>query len=370
MKKSIHYDPFTSHYHFLKNISLPLTFYIYNFSHPKYKDYYPYTNRKIINKAEYYFEPYVLSYIRTSCHVTQNPYKADLFYIPLYFSMMMFTDGTLPFSDLIEKLDYWSLHGGIDHVIVFNVFSFWRSTITEKDEYTLPCMLSFADVKWNIVERHPMLMFRYTILPYSSFFKLSLHYNYNRNNLLFFIGSTLLSTFDESACELRSEIVKFASKIPFSKIVVKERGKYTYDLTNGFAVERMMRDSVFCLVPLGDSPSSKRIYDAFNALSIPIIISDYIRFPFEDVFLNYSKILIQISTKNYQSELHSVLSNSNSRFTFRIQKNLRIVSDFFLLRDKNIPKNSIFWAWGMSQLAKLCYVSTVMRRSLLENEFS
>lgn len=368
MKKSMYCDPFTHHYYFLQNVSLPIVFYMYNFSQPKYADYFPYTNPKIINKVEYYFEPYLLSFVRSQCYITQNANKADLFYIPLFFSMMMFTDGALPINNLIEKLEYWALHGGVDHIIVFNIFSFWRATIQEKDEYMLPCMLSFADVKWNIAERYPLLMMRYTILPYSSFFKLSRHYNINRNNLLFFIGSTLLSTFDETACELRSEILEFASNIPFSRIVIKERGKYTYDLTNGFAVERMMRDSIFCLVPLGDSPSSKRIYDALNALSIPIVVSDYIRFPFEDIFLNYSKILIQIPIHNYKNELPSILSNSNSQFIFRMQKNMRIASDFFLLRDKNIPQNSVFWAWGISQLAKLCYISTVMRRSLLKED--
>ena len=35
-----------------------------------------------------------------------------------------------------------------------------------------------------------------------------------------------------------------------------------------------MRQSVFCLVPRGDTPSSRRLFDAVSAGCIPVIISD------------------------------------------------------------------------------------------------
>ncbi|OHT15558.1 Exostosin family protein [Tritrichomonas foetus] len=364
-KTEIECDPFTNHYHFLKDVEPPLRFFIYNFTDSKFKDLQIYTQRKKVNKVEYYFEPYLLSYIKNNCILTNNPNETDLFYIPIYFSMTMFTDGRFPIESLLGRLDYYSKNGGLDHLIVFNIFAFWRATIQEKYEHILPCMMSFADVNWDLSIRYPLLMPRFTLLPYSSLNKLSIHRNFNRNALLFYIGSTLLSTFNEFSCEMRTEILEYASKLNFSQIFVKERGKNPDDLTNGFAIERMMHESQFCLVPLGDSPSSKRIYDSFNALCIPIIISDYIRFPFENIFINYSKILLQISMKNYQNDLPLILSASNTKIIEKMQNSINTINKFFYLKEKNIKPNSIFWAWAVNHYIKLSFISSSMRRDSL-----
>ncbi|XP_058096483.1 probable arabinosyltransferase ARAD1 [Magnolia sinica] len=52
-----------------------------------------------------------------------------------------------------------------------------------------------------------------------------------------------------------------------------------------------MRSSKFCLNIAGDTPSSNRLFDAIASHCIPVIISDEIELPFEDV-LDYSKFCI------------------------------------------------------------------------------
>ncbi|KAL5981163.1 hypothetical protein ACLOJK_029084 [Asimina triloba] len=52
-----------------------------------------------------------------------------------------------------------------------------------------------------------------------------------------------------------------------------------------------MRSSRFCLNIAGDTPSSNRLFDAIASHCIPVIISDEIELPFEDV-LDYSKFCI------------------------------------------------------------------------------
>lgn len=54
-----------------------------------------------------------------------------------------------------------------------------------------------------------------------------------------------------------------------------------------------MASSKFCLNIVGDTPSSNRLFDAISSHCIPVIISDDIELPFEDV-LDYSKFCIFI----------------------------------------------------------------------------
>ncbi|PKI58907.1 hypothetical protein CRG98_020653 [Punica granatum] len=54
-----------------------------------------------------------------------------------------------------------------------------------------------------------------------------------------------------------------------------------------------MRSSKFCLNIAGDTPSSNRLFDAIASHCVPVIISDDIELPYEDV-LDYSKFCIFI----------------------------------------------------------------------------
>ena len=56
-----------------------------------------------------------------------------------------------------------------------------------------------------------------------------------------------------------------------------------------------MHTSKFCLHPAGDTPSACRLFDAIVSLCIPVVISDYIELPFEDV-IDYRKIAIFVDT--------------------------------------------------------------------------
>lgn len=56
---------------------------------------------------------------------------------------------------------------------------------------------------------------------------------------------------------------------------------------------RGMATSKFCLHIAGDTPSSNRLFDAIATHCVPVIISDDIELPFEDV-LDYSTFCIFI----------------------------------------------------------------------------
>ena len=61
------------------------------------------------------------------------------------------------------------------------------------------------------------------------------------------------------------------------------------------AASHGMHTSKFCLNPAGDTPSACRLFDSIVSLCVPVIISDDIELPFEDV-VDYRKIAIFVET--------------------------------------------------------------------------
>lgn len=67
---------------------------------------------------------------------------------------------------------------------------------------------------------------------------------------------------------------------------------------NGISdASRGMHASKFCLNIAGDTPSSNRLFDAIASHCVPVIISDEIELPFEDV-LDYSEFCIFVRTSD------------------------------------------------------------------------
>ena len=58
-----------------------------------------------------------------------------------------------------------------------------------------------------------------------------------------------------------------------------------------------MASSKFCLSIAGDTPSSNRLFDAIVSHCVPVIISDDIELPFEDV-VDYSEFAIFVRAKD------------------------------------------------------------------------
>lgn len=54
-----------------------------------------------------------------------------------------------------------------------------------------------------------------------------------------------------------------------------------------------MRTSKFCLHPAGDTPSACRMFDAIVNLCVPVVVSDSIELPFEDVLDYRSDLLLR-----------------------------------------------------------------------------
>lgn len=91
-----------------------------------------------------------------------------------------------------------------------------------------------------------------------------------------------------------------------------------------------MQTSKFCLNIAGDTPSSNRLFDAIAAHCVPVIISDDIELPYEDV-IDYSEFCIFVRTKDAIREnflINLIRSIGKEEWT-RMWKKLQQVEPFF-----------------------------------------
>ncbi|GER49972.1 exostosin family protein [Striga asiatica] len=107
-----------------------------------------------------------------------------------------------------------------------------------------------------------------------------------------------------------------------------------------------MASSKFCLNIAGDTPSSNRLFDAIAANCVPVIISDEIELPFEDV-LDYSKFCVFVRSadalkKGYLLKL--LRGVSREKWTEMWEK-LKEVSGHFEYRFPSEANDAVDMIW-------------------------
>ena len=130
-----------------------------------------------------------------------------------------------------------------------------------------------------------------------------------------------------------------------------------------------MRRSEFCPVPHGDGPASKRMYDTLKTGCVPIVLTDEIRFPFEDLFARYDDVLIHIPA--YEPEMiRLAFAAVNENRKTRIRKAQQELDKLLTvgLQQEN-EKGSIMWAWMWTQFFKASAVAASKRRGLLKSSY-
>ncbi|XP_031477834.1 probable arabinosyltransferase ARAD1 [Nymphaea colorata] len=229
-----------------------------------------------------------------------DPESADVFFVPFFSSLSFNTHGhnmTDPETEVDRKLQadvlrilseskYWQQAGGRDHVIPMhhpNAFRFLRdgvnaSILIVADFGRYPKSLS--SLQKDIVAPYVHVVESFTDDDAPDPFN-------SRPSLLFFRGRTIR----KDGGRIRSKLVKILAGhegVHFEQGVASEEGIRTS--TKG------MRSSKFCLHPAGDTPSSCRLFDAIVSHCVPVIVSDLIELPYEDV-LDYRNFSLFFSVK-------------------------------------------------------------------------
>lgn len=107
-----------------------------------------------------------------------------------------------------------------------------------------------------------------------------------------------------------------------------------------------MHSSKFCLNIAGDTPSSNRLFDAIASHCVPVIISDEIELPYEDI-LDYSEFCIFVRTSDAVKEnfLINLVRNIKKDEWTHMRDRLKEVQRFFEFQFPSKEGDAVQMIW-------------------------
>lgn len=370
----------TKYYDFFVEMDAPIKFYIYNMTLPdqetmckdKYCD-------KEVNDSEkhtFIFETIIQDHLRKYCKTTvTDPENADLFYVPVYFGAYNSHAKRAKIDSVVvpalNEIGPWmQRNGGVDHIFTQMLFSHGKIPITQDVQRTFPSMITIGDILFDYSTQSSREAWRITMMPY-----LTNNEAYDvpekeekRIIPLFFIGQTSISHYDPRARLVRSDLVEEMENMRYAVSIITKR-KDKNKSADLFGIYNFMKHSEFCPIPMGDGPTSKRLYDAFNARCIPIILSDEARFPFEGVFANYAGAVIQVPMHETDT-VPGVIGMMTEEDRKNIRERIRELTPL-LSYDVNgdSKRGDLIWAWKWSHFFKAATIATSKRRYFVSNRY-
>ncbi|KAL0407583.1 UNVERIFIED_CONTAM: putative arabinosyltransferase A [Sesamum latifolium] len=272
-----------------------------------------------------------------------DPEKADLFYVPFFSSLSLVVNPIRPatlnvspdrpvYSDeqtqeaLMEWLEgqgYWERNNGWDHVFICQD----PNALYKVIDRVKNGVLLVSD--FGRLARNQASLVKDVILPYShriNTYKGDIGLE-NRKSLLFFMGNR----YRKEGGKIRDLLFQVLEN---EEDVIIKHGAQSRESRR--IASRGMHTSRFCLHPAGDTPSACRLFDAIVSLCVPVIVSDYIELPFEDV-IDYRKIAIFVdsNTAVRPGNLVKMLRRVSSEKILEFQKELKEVNRYFEYEDPN-----------------------------------
>ncbi|KAJ4824208.1 hypothetical protein Tsubulata_013064 [Turnera subulata] len=124
---------------------------------------------------------------------------------------------------------------------------------------------------------------------------------------------------------------------------------FTFGTAKGNGIDSAshgMSSSKFCLNIAGDTPSSNRLFDAIASHCVPVIISDELELPFEDV-LDYSEFCIFVRASNALKKgyLMNLLRGMEKAEWTRKWKRLKEVAPHFEYHYPSLPGDAVDMIW-------------------------
>ncbi|XP_057971672.1 probable arabinosyltransferase ARAD1 isoform X2 [Malania oleifera] len=229
-----------------------------------------------------------------------DPDEADLFFVPFFSSLSLVVNPIRPsaavaggpvYSDeemqegLIEWLEeqpYWRRNSGWDHVFICqDPNALYRVIDRVKNGVLL--VSDFGRLRSDQAS-----LVKDVILPYShriNTFNGEIGVE-GRKSLLFFMGNR----YRKEGGKIRDLLFQALEN---EHDVIIKHGAQSRESRR--VATQGMHSSKFCLHPAGDTPSACRLFDAIVSLCVPVIVSDRIELPFEDV-IDYRKIAIFVDS--------------------------------------------------------------------------
>lgn len=278
----------------------------------------------------------------------RNSTEADVIFVP-FFSSLTYNrhSKTGPHERrsrnkvLQEKLvrylmnqEEWKRSGGRDHLILAHHpnsmldarMKLWPATFILSDFGRYPP--NIANVDKDVIAPYKHVIASY-VDDQSTFD--------SRKTLLYFQGAIYRKDGGYARQEL-FYLLKEEKDVHFSFGSVQKGG--VRNATNG------MRSSKFCLNIAGDTPSSNRLFDAIASHCVPVIISDEIELPYEDV-LDYSKFCVFVRTRDAVKKkylINFIRSIGKDEWT-RMWNRLKEVEKFFEFQFPSKEGDAVEMIW-------------------------
>ncbi|KAL6517145.1 hypothetical protein OROHE_017851 [Orobanche hederae] len=299
-----------------------------------------------------------------------DPEEADLFYVPFFSSLSLIVNPIRPTNlnvsrdravvysdeqtqedlmDWLEEQVYWKRNNGWDHVIICQDPNALYKVIDRVKNGVL-LVSDFGRLACNQAS-----LVKDVILPYShriNTYKGDIGLE-NRKSLLFFMGNR----YRKEGGKIRDLLFHVLENE--EEVVIKHG---TQSRESRRAASQGMHTSRFCLHPAGDTPSACRLFDAIVSLCIPVIVSDYIELPFEDV-VDYRKIAIFVDSNNAvrPGNLVKLLRRTSPEKILEFQRELKKVKRYFEYEDPNGTVKEI-WRQVASKLPLIKLMSNRDKR--------
>ncbi|KAG8099642.1 hypothetical protein GUJ93_ZPchr0013g37268 [Zizania palustris] len=282
-----------------------------------------------------------------------DPAKADLFYVPFFSSLSLVVNPIRPataaadasvvaepvYSDVstqeellewLERRPYWRRHRGKDHVFICQDPNALYK-IVDRISNSVLLVSDFGRLRGEQAS-----LVKDVILPYShriNSFQGDIGVD-SRPSLLFFMGNR----YRKEGGKVRDLLFQVLQNE--ADIIIKHGAQ---SRESRRMATRGMHSSKFCLHPAGDTPSACRLFDALVSLCVPVIVSDYVELPFEDV-IDYSNISIFVETSKAVQPglLTSILRGISSERILEYQREIKKVKHYFEYEDPNGPVNEIW----------------------------
>ncbi|KAK6151418.1 hypothetical protein DH2020_014053 [Rehmannia glutinosa] len=277
-----------------------------------------------------------------------NSSEADVVFVP-FFSSISYNRGSKVKPGqkrstnviLQEKLvnfltaqEEWKKSGGKDHIIVVH----HPNSLLDARMKLWPAMFILSDFgryppTIANVEKDVIAPYRHVIRSYvndSSDFD-------SRQTLLYFQGAI----YRKDGGIIRQELyymLKNETDVHFSF------GNFQKD--GAKQASKGMQSSKFCLNIAGDTPSSNRLFDAIASHCVPVIISDEIELPYEDV-LDYSEFCIFVRTSDAVKDnfLLNLIRNIGKEEWTRMWRRLKEIEHFYEFQYPSQENDAVQMIW-------------------------
>ncbi|PVH33502.1 hypothetical protein PAHAL_8G014600 [Panicum hallii] len=228
----------------------------------------------------------------------------------------------------------WKRYGGADHVIVAH----HPNSLLHARAALSPAVFVLSD--FGRYQPRVASLEKDVIAPYKHMAKAFVNDSAgfdHRTTLLYFRGAI----YRKEGGSIRQELyymLKDEKDVYFSFGSVQDHG--------ASKASQGMHSSKFCLNIAGDTPSSNRLFDAIVSHCVPVIISDDIELPFEDV-LDYSKfsIFVRSSDAVKKGYLMRLISGVSKQQWTRMWNRLKEVDKHFEYQYPSQKDDAVQMIW-------------------------